>query len=146
MFWKNPWKYFFWQLLPSGHVVMIPRSNFWFCLGWISLGFLVVGWCFVFSNDLCMLGSEPLNFAIMLRANEGRNWVASWSVVLQGVWRLALGSLQSSQIPWWLQASPLVSALLNGASSSNLLPAVCLPLLLLPPYSPPTSCLAAFNF
>lgn len=59
-----------------------------------------------------------------------------------GVWTLALGSLQSSQIPWWLQASPLVFALLNGASLSNLLPAVRL---FLPPYSPPASCLAPFK-
>lgn len=61
---------------------------------------------------------------------------------VSGVWRLALGSLQSSQIPWWLQASPSVFALLNGASSSNLLPAVCL---FLPPDSPPTRYLAPFK-
>lgn len=86
------WKYcerileniFFSQFTPSWHIVMISQSNSWFCLGLIWLGFLVVGWRFVFSSAPHTLGGRPLYFATVLRANKGMGWVASWSVVLQG--------------------------------------------------------------
>lgn len=123
------------------HYLNSPMQ-FLISFGFNFLGLLVVGWYFIFRGGPCTLGGRPLHIAIMLRAKKvGKGWEASKSVALGD---LKTGIRFPTEQPDSLVAEgkSLGPALLNGASLSNLLPAVQL---FLPPYSPSKRRLAPFK-
>lgn len=72
MFCKTPLEYFYDISNLIGTLLEFPDAVSDFVWVLIFLGFLVLGWYFIFRDGPCTLGGRPLHTAIMLRANKGR--------------------------------------------------------------------------